>query len=215
MHNEEKNHGFMGVQVTWKGYLALIFAIVFFSGALAAQKGWMQIFDFASISGSFGTMKDPIKNTFMGIGGSGAKEGFLFALSLFPGVIFALGIIQLIEHYGGLKAAQKLLTVVLRPLFGLPGISGLAIITNLQSTDASAGMVKALFEGGEMTDKERAIFCGWAFTGGGTITNYFAIVAGIFSFFTVPIGLPLAVVFCFKVFGANLMRLYVKLVKDD
>ena len=167
------------------------------------------MFDFNTVNGSFGTMKNA-NATFQGIAGTGAREGFLFAITLIPSVMLALGIINVVDHLGGLKAAQKLLSPILRPLLGIPGVAGLALIASIQSMDASAGMARALRESELITEKEKTIFGAFCFSGGGTITNYFAILAGLFSFFSVAIGLPLLVVFVFKIFGANLMRLYLK-----
>ncbi len=58
-------------------------------------------------------MKDPAKNTFVGAGGVSARAGFLFALSLIPSIMLAIGIVNVLQHYGALSAAQKLMT----PLF--------------------------------------------------------------------------------------------------
>lgn len=52
--------------------------------------------------------------------------------------MFALGMIEVLAHYGALRAAQFLMTPLLKPLLGLPGLTGLALITDLQSTDAGA-----------------------------------------------------------------------------
>jgi hypothetical protein len=60
--------------------------------------------------------------TFRGTGGTGAKDGFLFALELAPSVILSLGIIAVTEGLGGLRAAQQLMTPILRPLLGVPGV---------------------------------------------------------------------------------------------
>ncbi|SDF03524.1 nucleoside recognition domain-containing protein [Sporolituus thermophilus] len=217
MNQDNQNQGAkQELQVPVMGYLALIFAIIFFSGIFANAKGWQSALDFNTINGKFGTMKDAAKATFAGMGGSGVRDGFLFALGLIPGVMLALGIIEIIDHLGGLKAAQKLLTPVLRPLLGIPGIAGLALISSLQSTDAGAGMTKALREAGAITEKEKTVFCAFQFSAGGTITNYLTTGGALFSFLTVPIILPLAVIFVMKVFGANLMRLYLnKFVKED
>lgn len=38
-------------------------------------------------------------------------DGFLFALGLIPAVMFALGMINVLEHYGALRAARRLLPV--------------------------------------------------------------------------------------------------------
>ena len=58
--------------------------------------------------------------SFRGTGGTGAKDGFLFALELAPSVILSLGIISVTEGLGGLRAAQQLMTPVLKPLLGIP-----------------------------------------------------------------------------------------------
>ena len=136
-------------------------------------------------------------------------DGFLFAFGLAPGVMLALGLIEVVEHYGGLKAAQKLMTPILKPILGIPGVCGIALVSSLQSTDAGAGMTKALYNEGLITDNERLIFSAFQFTAGGLITNYLASGSALFGFLTVPIALPLAVLFLMKIFGANIMRLYV------
>lgn len=196
------------------GYAALIFAIIFFSGIFASTKGWISALDFNVINGKFGELAT--KATFTGKGGAGARDGFLFALSLFPAVMLALGIVEIVDHLGGLRAAQKLLTPILRPLLGIPGIAGLALISSLQSTDAGGGMTRQLREASHITENEKTIFAAFQFSAGGTITNYLSSGAALFSFITVPIILPLALMFVFKFFGANLMRLYLaKFAKED
>jgi nucleoside recognition membrane protein YjiH len=203
--------------VPWIGYVAFAFAIIFFSGLLTSQKGWFTAFDFNTVAGTFGTMKDAAKATFMGQGGLGARDGFMFAISLVPPVMCALGFVEIIDHLGGLKAAQKLLSPLLRPLLGIPGITGLAMVTSFQSTDAGAGMTRMLKETQSITEKERTIFAAFQFSAGGTITNYLAIGAALFGFITVPIVLPLALMFGLKVVGANIMRFYLRLFvkKED
>ena len=137
--SEEKNTSSAS---EWKvgigAYVALIVAIVFFSGLLMKVDGmkWLSAFDFTTLSGTYGTMKEPAKNNFMGAGGISAKAGFLFALSLVPTVMLALGVLEIFSHYGAIRAAHKLLTPFLKPLLGIPGLTGLALITDLQSTDA-------------------------------------------------------------------------------
>jgi nucleoside recognition membrane protein YjiH len=195
-------------QVPLSGYFALVFAILVFSGIFASSKGWITVFDFDTLNGKFGTMKDATKNTFVGAGGSGAKDGFMFALSLVPGVMLALGIMEVVEHLGGLKAAQRLLSPILRPLIGIPGIAGVALISSLQSTDAGAGMTRALYENGQITEKERLIFAAFQFTAGGTVTNYLSSGSALFAFLTIPTMWPLVVLFLMKIIGANILRLY-------
>ena len=209
---ETKNQG----KVAWYGYAALIIVIVFFSGVFAAQKDWLAALDFNTINGKFGTMKDAAKATYQGQGGMGARDGFMFALGIVPGVMLALGIVEVCDHLGGLRAAQKLLTPLLRPLLGIPGICGLALVSSMQSSDAGGGMTKALRDENYITEKERTTFAQFQLTAGGLITNFFSIGSAIFSFITVPIILPLAMIFIGKIVAANLMRLYLTfVVKED
>ena len=191
------------------GYVVLVIAIAIFSGLFAKAGHGLNIFDFDTLNGKFGTMKDAAKATFSGQGGSGARDGFLFAFGLAPGVMLALGLIEVVEHYGGLRAAQKLMTPILKPLLGIPGVCGIALVSSLQSTDAGAGMTKALYNDGLITDNERLVFAAFQFTAGGLITNYLASGSALFGFLTVPISLPLAVLALMKIFGANMMRIYV------
>lgn len=203
-------------KVPWAGYVVLVVAIAIFSGVFSSAGHGLNIFDFDTLNGKFGTMKDAAKATFAGMGGSGARDGFLFAFGLVPGVMLALGLIEVVEHYGGLKAAQKVMTPLLRPLLGIPGVCGIALVSSLQSTDAGAGMTKALQDAGQITEKEKLTFCAFQFTAGGTITNYLSSGSALFAFLTVPISLPLVVLFLMKILGCNIMRLYVnKFVKED
>lgn len=215
--NEEKNTQKSEVAVPWYGYVALVFAIIFFSGIFASSKGALSVLDFGVLAGKFGTLAgmNGKAATFAGQGGSGARDGFLFAFSLFPTVMFAIGVVEVVDHLGGLKAAQKLLTPILKPLLGVPGISGLALVSSLQSTDAGAGMTKALRESGEFTERERLIFSAFQFSGGGAITNYLSSGAAVFPFLTIPILYPLIAIMVFKVFGANLVRIYLKRFTEE
>lgn len=190
------------------GYLALIFAIVFFAGLFGKMEGPIRALDFTVISGSFGSIGDA--GSFRGSGGVGARDGFIFALTLFPVVMLALGTVKAVEFLGGLKAAQELLSPILQPMMGIPGISGLALVASLQSTDAGAGMTKQLRETDVMTESEKTIFAAFQFSAGATITNYLSSGAALFEFIPVPIVIPLILMFVLKVFGANLMRLYLR-----
>lgn len=219
-------------------YLALIFAIIFFSGLakneqfvkMLPDKQWVaaaSVLDFGTLNGSFGKMLDKASTgedgkikthstTFRGSGGNGAMDGFLFALGLVPTVMFALAVINVLEGYGALEAARQLLTPLLRPLMGIPGTSGLGIISSLQSTDAGASMTRALADEGGITEKEKDIFTMFQFSAGAMLTNFFSSGAILFTL-TLPdgklaapvtMGLCIAVMFGMKIFGANLMRLY-------
>ena len=99
---KEQNSSKSGFRVPWYAYGVLFFAVLVFSGELAKLTGvfgWLKGFDFGVLNGKFGTMQKATAN-FQGIGGVGAQAGFLLALSLVPTVMFALGFIEVIEHYG-------------------------------------------------------------------------------------------------------------------
>ncbi len=201
------------------GYIALAFAIVFFSGIFNGSTNWLGILDFNTLSGKFGSIvTDPITLNFTGSGGDGARAGFLFGLTLLPSVMFALAFVAVVEYFGALEAARVILTPLLKPVMGLPGTAGLAMIASLQSADAGAAMTKSLRDDGSLTENERSVFAAFQFSGGGTIINFFSSGAALFALtnldktqaVTVPMLIPLGVIFVFKVFGMNIMRFYLK-----
>lgn len=202
-------------KIGWQGYFIFIFAIIFFSGMFANAQNWTQALDFSVLNGSFGKIigEGGKAYTFRGAGGGGARDGFIFALELIPAVIFSLGFVSVVEGLGGLKVAQRLMTPLLKPLLGVPGICGLALIANLQSTDAGAGMTKELVESGDITDDERTIFSTYQISAAATITNYFGSGIALFAFIEVPILVPFFVMVAFKIFGANLIRIYIRYSK--
>lgn len=211
----EKDNSTPKVRVPWYGYAAFLVAVLMFSGLFSSADGPLKTLDFNVLCGSFGNISADKAMNFRGAGGSGAKDGFIFALTLIPAVILALGLVNVIDGLGGLKAAEKIMTPILKPLLGVPGITALANIANMQSTDAAAGMVKELKDNDEITDKERSIIIAYQTSGSATITNYFSSGAAAFAFITAPIILPIIVIFVFKIVGANLMRLYLKFVYKD
>ena len=116
-------------------------------------------------------MAHPAKNTFIGEGGVSARAGFLFALGLAPTVMLALGVLEILEHYGAIRAAHKLMTPLLKPILGIPGLTGLAMITDLQSTDAGAAITKDLYDNNLVNRKELTIMTAWQYSGAGMINN--------------------------------------------
>ncbi|OOE98983.1 hypothetical protein BZG78_08005 [Salinivibrio sp. MA351] len=218
-------------QVTWGCYLALVFAVVFFSGLLQSNQ-WYGVFDFTTLNGSFGQVAyqattatdgtvEVATTSLRGKGGSGARDGFIFALTLIPTVMFALGMIGVLEHYGALDAARKLLTPLLKPVLGIPGNSGLALIASMQSTDAGAAMTRQLKDEGYLTKRETDVFTMFQFTAGATIVNFFSSGAVLFTLtmsdgslaVTSSIGLAIGVIFLFKFIGANVFRLYLNITE--
>ncbi|USD66952.1 nucleoside recognition domain-containing protein [Vibrio sp. SCSIO 43136] len=209
-------------------YIALAFAVVFFSGLMQSEQ-WYGVFDFTTLNGAFGQVAYGVQETADGVeamtttlrgkGGHGARDGFLFALTLIPTVMFALGMINVLEHYGALDAARKLLTPLLRPLLTIPGSSGLALIASLQSADAGAAMTRQLKDEKQINDREASIFAMFQFSAGATIVNFFSSGAVLFTLayadgsmaVTSSIGLAIGMIFIFKFVGANLFRLYLNI----
>ena len=133
-------------------YIALIFAIVIFSGVfyqMPEARKWLSAFDFTTLIGKFGVIGDS-KSNYIGSGGLSARAAFLFALSLIPSVMLAMGLIEVLAHYGALRAAQVLMTPLLKPLLGLPGFTALAMITDLQSTDGGAALTRGMYDSGQL-----------------------------------------------------------------
>ena len=174
-------------------------------------QGVLGFFDFTVLSGSFGTIAEEF--TFPGRGGSGARYGFLFALSLVPGIMLALGVVEAAERMGALRAGEKLLTPLMRPLLGLPGSAALALISSLQSSDAGAAMTRELSEQGLLSEKEKTLFAAFQFCSASSVTVYLSMGVALFPFLSVPQLLPLGVILFYKVAGINIMRLYLRLAE--
>ncbi|MDH2926681.1 hypothetical protein FW755_01900 [Lonepinella koalarum] len=204
----------MGQKKLIVGTVSLVCAIIFFGGV--AKDLWGGIFDFSQLAGKF---PEWLKTS----GGSGARGGFLFALTLAPSVMLALAFVAVFEHYGALSAASRWLTPILKPIIGIPGICSISMIASFQSTDAGSSTTKMLRTDGKISYKEMLIFAAFQFSGGAMITNFLASFAPLLSLSdneghsgVTSIALCLGIIFVFKIFGANLMRLYVKkFVKDD
>ena len=170
-------------------YVALIFAVILFSGVFYKMPEGQNS-----------------KNNFTGSGGISARAGFLFSLNLIPGVMLAMGLIEVLAHYGALRAAQVLLTPLLKPLLGVPGYCGLALITDLQSTDGGAALTRALYDEGRITTKNLVTIAAWQYAGAGCVSNYYSTVSALFAFFLCPVWLPVIVILVLKFAGGALIR---------
>ena len=195
--------------VPWTGYATLIIVTLFFSGAFSECPPFLSWLDFSVLNGSFGTIAG--NDIFLGKAGTGARHGFLLAFSLVPGIMLALGVVDLAASLGALHAAQKLFTPLMRPLMGLPGIAGLALISSLQSSDAGAAMTKELSDKGLITETEKLIFAAFQFSSGASITVYLSMGIALFPLLSVSHLAPLGVILFYKVAGMNLMRFYLRL----
>ena len=213
-------------KVTIGCYISLALAIVFFSGMAAGSGYFWSFLDFTTLMGSAGKVVGKVSEsgdglavtmtTLRGIGGSGAIDGFMLAISLIvPGVMLAMGMITVFEHYGALRAARKLLTPLLQFLIGVPGTATLALIACLQSTDGGAALTRQLKDSGALTYREINNFSAFQMVACAPITNFVTFSAAVLAFsgadgsggVPLSMGAGLAVLLIAKVIGANIMRL--------
>ena len=196
-------------KVTWRGWISLFILIILFSGIFQkAGTPWAAL-DFSNLCGKFGAIAEGVN--FQGKGGLGAREGFLFTLTLIPTVCLAVGLIDVVEHMGAMKAAARLFNPLLRPLLRTPGITGIAFVSSFTSSDIGAVMTKQLYEDGLITDDERTVFVAYQYAGSAVILNTINTQAPLLPFALLALG-PIIVieVFC-KILGANVVRLILKL----
>ena len=209
-------HEKMPVKRWISGSIALVLMVIFFSGLMGDATGWRAALDFNNIIGVFGrmgTLASPAYGTlagsFRGMGGTGVNDAFLFVLQLIPIAVFALGFIKVIEFMGATDVAARLVSPLLRPIMGIPGKTCVTLIAAWQAGDAAAGLTRVMVDNKDINFRETLIFTQFQFSGGSPLTNYFASGAALFAYIgDVPIGLPLAIIFIFKVVAANIMRLY-------
>ncbi len=128
---------------------------------------------------------------------------------MIPTVCFAVGLIDVVESMGGMKAASKIFNPLLRPLLGIPGIAGIAFVSSFTSSDVASIMTKELFESGEITDDERTIFVAYQYAGSAVILNTINTQAPLLPIALLALGpIILIEIFC-KILGANLVRLII------
>ncbi|NLW71801.1 MAG: hypothetical protein GXY37_02790 [Chloroflexi bacterium] len=189
-------------------WIALIALIILFSGVMTELPKPWNAFDLNNLIGKFGTIGDA--GIFQGKGGTGAREGFLFTLTLIPTVMLAVGIIEVVEEMGAMKAAAKLFNPILRPLLGIPGIVGIAFVASFTSSDIASFMTKQHYEAGDITDDERTIFVAYQYAGSAVILNTIGTQAPLLPIVLLPLGTLIVFLWVFKILGANLMRLIIK-----
>ncbi len=197
----------------FRAYLALFLALGFFSGIFGYFDNRLSAFDFSALLGEFGLIG--ASESFAGKGGTGARHGFIYALSLIPSVMLALGAVGLAEHFGAIRAARTLLTPLMRPLLGLPGEAGLTLISSLQSSDSGGAMTRDLYDAGCISDRERSVLGAFQFSAGSAVTVYLTASSAFIPALEVSYLTPLALIIFYKMLGANLMRLYLNLAGGD
>ncbi|KAF5051264.1 nucleoside recognition domain-containing protein [Anaerotignum sp.] len=194
-------------KVTIKGWISLIVLCVMFSGIFKDVDGPLKALDFLNLSGGFGKIGET-GQAFIGSGGTGAKEGFLQALSLIPAVSFALAMIDTVTELGAMKAAVKLFNPILQPILGIPGSCGISFVATFTSSDVGAVMTKQLYEEGKITDKQRSIFAAYQYAGSAVILNTINTQAPLLPIVLLAIGPIIILLFLCKLLGANLVRFY-------
>lgn len=212
-------------KVPWYSYLVLFLTILFLSGLFTNSTTPLKALDFANILGTFGqmgTLSEGVQesgitfaNDFKGIGGTGAKDGFLLALTVGPAIILAYGVIQIYNDYKGMLAAEKLFSPILKPLLGIPGPSALGLISSLTSADAGAGVANNLYETNALNENQLAIMTSFMFSAPGILVNFFVFSAAITPYVTGQITIALAVILVMKFFGAIVCRIFLNLVDKN
>lgn len=203
MENKEKSRVGVG------GYVALIIAVLVFSGIFKDNPGPLRVLDINTWVGQFGSIVEGAAPGIMGKGGSGVRNGFFQSLTIAPSIFMSVTFITIIEHYKGLDAARYLLTPLLRPFMGFSGGAALSMVSNWQSSDTGAAVARGALDAGAITPKERDILMCSEFVGAALIGMMFSNGALLFPYLTVAPGVLLAICFLMKVLAANLMRAYI------
>lgn len=196
-------------RVTWKGWLSLFVLIILFSGIFQYSEGVLKAFDFGNLTGQFGEIYEGIN--FVGEDGTGAREGFLFTLTLIPTVCLAVGLIDVVESMGAMDAAERIFNPLLRPLLGIPGIAGISFVASFTSSDIASFMTKELVESGQMTDDERTIYVAYQYAGSAVVLNTINTQAPLLPIALLALGPIIVIEIICKILGANLVRFIIKL----
>jgi len=190
------------------GGISFALLVVSFSGIFGNITGPLHILDFQTFVGSFGVIAEGAQPGIVGSGGFGIKEGFFQAINMAPNMIFSVAFLAIAEYFYGLRSAQKFLTPILRPFAGMPGIAAGVLITNWQSSDASAVLTRALIDEKKISPDERDIIVAYSFPAAATIGVFFSVGAMMFPYLVVKTGPLLLLLMLMKFLAANLMRLY-------
>lgn len=207
------------IDVPWYSYLILILTLVILSGIFSDSKSILAAFDFNNLAGKFGGLGNideeygKLAGNFRGVGGFGARDGFLLAFTVAPSIILAFGIVEICNDYKGLLAAQKLFSPILKPLLGLPGVTAIGIISSLTSSDAGAGIAKSLHDDGYIDDTQLIIFTAFQFPAPAILVNFFIFGVILSPYISGSITIALLVILGMKFFGAILCRVYLSLFR--
>jgi nucleoside recognition membrane protein YjiH len=67
-------------------------------------------------------------------------------------------------------------------------------------------LTKELYDEKQITKKDLVVMSAWQYSGAGMISNYFSIGVALFTFLTVPVIIPLVLMFVLKFVGAIFVR---------
>lgn len=214
LDEQEKTKTTEKIHVTPQGCIALIIMLCMFSGMFKSIEGplsFLRVLDINNLIGSFGSIAEGA--TFIGKGGTGARDGFLFALTLIPGMVFSMGLIEVFTKMGVMQAFQKTFTPILRPLLGIPGACGLAFVNAMNSSDVASNLTRDLYNDGYITDDERTVFIAYQYAGSAPIGNMIATQSALLPIALWAMGpMILLIIFC-KLLGANMVRIILKMQK--
>lgn len=210
-----------GQKVPWYGYLAFVLTVIFLSGIFTNSQGPLAALDFSNVLGEFGALgvvheegTVTLANDFLGMGGTGLREGFLLVLSITPAICLAFGVIELFNHYKGLDAAQVLLSPIMKPIFGLPGASAVAFVANLISADAGAAITRSLYESKAITTKQNVVMTSFQVSSPQTLINFFVVATPLLPFLPVSMSVLLLIVIVMKFVGAIIARFLFARIDD-
>lgn len=188
------------------GWISLFILMAMFSGLLKNHET-LKALDFSYLLGKFGKIYENID--FTGKGGGGTRQGFLVALTLVPSLMLSSGLIAVAQELGALEAAAKFFKPILKPLMGIPGVTGLAFVSSFTSSDIGAVMTKELYDQNYINDEERAIFVAYQYAASGVVTNSISAGGPLLSISLLPLGGIILIQFIMKVIGANIVRLII------
>ena len=185
-------------------YISLVLAILMFSGLLGKVPGILSTFDINNMMGAFGKIGEA--GTFRGTGGTGAKDALMLSFQIIPSIILTLGIMNIFIRFGALRAAQQILSPIMRPILGVPGVGAFLLVSGLQSTDGTADIIKQCTDSGMLKNKERLILDCWLYPSTCIVVNFLGTGAPLFGSLLVSSGLVLGVIILMKFVGANVIR---------
>lgn len=201
--NNDNDKGKIGLS----GYFWFFFVVLFFSGVFRGAPAPLNLLDLSTYLGNFGTIVEGAAPGILGKGGTGLNSFFLTTLTIAPGVMFSVALMEVVEYYGGLKAAGKLLTPILKPLMGVPGEAALVLISNFQSSDTSAALIKSLLDSRVITERHRSILLAFAIPGPAFLGMMISYGVMLYPYLLYGSGMVIAVIIVMKLVSANLMRI--------